>query len=287
MKKLITIPIILLGIGVFQGSASAKIAPGCTPDKPTFIGGTFVGYPDNRALDGHIGVSVGYKDSTGKFHDVIEDGSPIPNPGNYSYVEHMNSTLPATGSDVGIRNWGRCVAPNVTTFYFEGYPKDPPDLNDPKHNTIETQKTDKIRYGTSAYYNGTVTAGQTLNVLLRLPVTYEAGGGNTGGIQGYITYHGQYVPKENITSVRAFPGSGVTCGVEGYSAAADSLTTSTNPNRTYYKLNYLAGGQCGATVQYYSFQMTCITVCGVARKTFVKRIGITKGLIPRFDVAFS
>lgn len=286
IKKFALVSIITLPVGaLFTGSAGAKVSDGCSTDKPTFIGGTIVGYPDNRAVDAHLGVSIGYRDSTGKFHDLLEDGSPLPNPPNYSFVEHMNPDLPATGSGVGIRNWGRCVSADVTDFFLEGYPKDPPDSNDPDHNTVETQKTDKIRYGSSAYYSGKVTPGQKLNLLFRLPLNFQ-NGGNTGGIQGYALYQGKYVPKQYISRIRAFPGPGSQCGVEGYSAAADSLVTASNPDRTYYKLDYLAGGQCSATAQGYAFQASCIQVCGAPVKSISKPVKITKGLWPRVDMVF-
>ncbi len=261
--------------------AAAAIAPGCTAKQPTFVGGTLVGYPDGRALDAHVGVSVGYHDAAGQLHVVMPDGSPNPSTqGDYSWVDRLNPTVDATGTDdpAAQRTWGMCVWGGVTVFYAEVYPKAP---GDPL-----TQQTDKSRYGSAAYYEGPVTAGDQLDVLLRLPVTWQAAAGNTGGVQGYITYHGAYVPAANVSAIRAFPGSGVPCGVEGYSAAADVLASPANPDRTYYRVDFLAGGRCGATTQDYQFQFTCVSVCGADSRTVAKLISITQAQRPRVDVAF-
>jgi hypothetical protein len=287
MRRLWVLLVAILALPLLQGSAEARVAPGCTPDRPTFVGGSIIGYPDGRALDAHIGVSVGYTGADGKFHVVLPDGSPNPSTnGDYSWVDRINPGVPAEGTDdpAATRTWGACVWGGVTRFYAEMYPKAPVDAD----HDQEHQATDKSRYGASAYYAGAVTAGQTLDVLLRLPVTYQAGGagGNTGGLQGYITFAGAPVLAENISRVRAFPGPGSACGVEGYSAAADALATADGPLRTYYKLDFLAGGQCGASAQFYSFQVTCTVVCGAASVTFTRQVGIVGARWPRFDVSF-
>jgi hypothetical protein len=271
--------------GLLAGSAAASVAPGCTAKTPTFVGGTLVGYPDGHALDAHIGVSVGYHDAAGRLHVVLPDGSPNPSTnGDYSWVDRLNPTVPATGTtdSAAQRTWGMCVWGGVTVFYAEMYPKAPVDsTHDQAH-----QATDKSRYGSSAYYAGTVAGGQRLNVALRAPVTWQAGQGNTGGVQGYITYRGVPVPAANVTRVRAFPGPGATCGVEGYSAAADQLLTAAGPTRTYYRLDYLVGGQCGAAAQHYAFQVNCHAVCGATDRLLTRDVGIVKGRTPRLDVAF-
>jgi hypothetical protein len=267
---------------IFVAPAQAAIAPGCTFARPSFIGGTLVGV-DGRALDAHMGVAAGYRDSAGRFHPLKPDGSPAdPAMGGYSWIERLNPTLPATGGDVGDRTWGMCVARALRTFYAEAYPKDPVDAtHDPVH-----QVTNKERYGSSAYYAGTVTVGQKGDTLVRLPTTYQANGGNTGGLQGYITYRGHPVPTISITRVRAFPGPGAPCGIEGFSAAADRLATGAT-GRTYYKMDYLAGGRCGATYQGYSFRVTCHSVCGGGDKVYTRAISITRARWPRIDVAFT
>ena len=272
-----------LVFGVPMAPAQA-IAAGCTADRPTFVGGTLVGYPDGRALDAHIGVSVGYKDSAGRLHVVLPDGSPNPSTnGDYSWVDHLNPTAPATGTTdpAAQRTWGQCVWGGVTVFYAEVYPKAPVDAT----HDVAHQRTDKSRYGSTAYYGGTVTGGQKLNVGLRAPVTWQAGGCCTGGVQGYVTYGGQPVPASSVTRVRAFPGPGSQCGIEGYSAAADALVSATGPDRTYYKADYLAGGQCGATSQAYSLQVSAVV--GGMTRNFSRRIYVTKGSWPRVDVTLT
>lgn len=271
----------LMLIGLAQSPAAAAIAPGCTAKQPTFVGGTLVGYPDGRALDAHVGVSVGYHDSNGRLHVVLPDGSPNPSTaGDYSWVDRLNPTVPATGTTdpAAQRTWGMCVWGGVTVFYAEVYPKAP--SADPA-----TQRTDKSRYGSTAYYAGAVTAGQRLNVGLRAPVTWQAGGCCTGGVQGYVTYAGRYVPASAVTGVRVFPGVGSACGIEGYSAAADVLVSATGPDRTYYKVDYLAGGRCGAATQPYGLQVTAV-VGGVVRK-FWKPVSVAAGRWPRIDVALT
>ena len=275
---------LLLGVAVLPAQpAAAAIAPGCTAARPTFVGGTIVGYPDGRALNVHIGVSVGYRDATGRLIVVAPDGGPAdPTLANYSWIDYLNQFVPATGTTdpAADRTWGMCVAANVRVFYAEAYPKAPgPDLL--------TQRTDKSRYGAAAYYAGTVTPGTRLNVGLREPVTWQAEAGNTGGLQGYITYQGRPVPVANVARIRAFPGPGAPCGVEGFSAAADQLQGSADGLRTYYKMDYLAGGRCGATYQAYNFQVTCTAVCGAATRVFVRAIKVTKAKWPRFDVTFT
>lgn len=271
--------------GLTTGAAAA-VAPGCTAKQSTFVGGTLVGWPDGRALDAHIGVSVGYHDAAGRLHVVLPDGSPNPSTnGDYSWVDRLNPTVPAAGTDdpAADRTWGMCVWGGVTVFYAEVYPKAPVDsTHDQAH-----QATDKSRYGSSAFYAGAVAGGQRLNVVLRLPVTFQAGAGDTGGLQGYITWRGAPVPAVNVTAVHAFPGPGAACGVEGYSAAADQLLGSADGLRTYYRLDYLAAGRCGATTQRYSFQVTCHLACGADDKVFIRTVAVTKARWPRFDVAFT
>jgi len=271
----------LILVGLSSGTAQAAVTPGCTTDRPSYVGGTLVGVPDGRALDAHIGVTVGYKSGT-RFVVLAPGGGPgDPALAGYSWIDHLNPGVPAAGTSdpAAQRTWGMCVAANVRLFYAEVYPKAP--SSDPA-----TQRTDKSRYGSTAYYGGAVSPGQRLNVGLRAPVTFQAGAGNTGGVQGYITYRGTPVPAGNIRWVRAFPGPGATCGVEGYSAGPDQLTTAAGPTRTYYRLDYLVGGQCGAATQSYSFQVTCVSVCGAASRTFIRSIAVAKGKWPRLDVAF-
>lgn len=275
-------------VALAPSTAHAAVSPGCTAKQSTWIGGTLTGYPDNRALDAHIGVSVGYKDSAGRLHVVLPDGSPNPSTvGDYSWVEHLNPTVAATGTDdpAADRTWGMCVWGGVTVWYAEVYPK--AKCVACTAEGIAGQRTDKSRYGSTAYYAGTASAGQTVNVALRAPVTWQAAGGPTGGLQGYITHAGKPVPASALTRspgrIRAFPGAGAACGVEGYSAAADQLATSADGLRTYYRLDYLAGGRCGAASQAYSFQVSAV-IGGVTR-SYARQVSVTAGRWPRIDVA--
>jgi hypothetical protein len=168
-----------------------------------------------------------------------------------------------------------CVASNVNTYFAEVYPKNP--------GVPGSQTTNKSTYGSTAYYSGVVSVGQRLNLLLRAPVTFQAGNGDTGGFQGYIRNGTGFISAANITGIRAFPGPGSNCGVEGYSAAADVKISVANPNRTYYKMDYLAGGQCGAPYQTYLIQATCS--CGVT-KHFSRNVNVVKGQWPRVDIVF-
>lgn len=273
--RILSVLSLVFGSFLVGNSTAQAIAAGCTADKPTYVGGTIVGYPNNYALNAHIGTSVGYYDSSGKLRIVMPDGTPnTSTQGDYSWVDRINSDLPASGAPTGNKTWGTCVSSKVTVFFSEIYPKAPGP--DPL-----TQRTDKSTYGSSAYYSGRVSVGQRLNLLLRAPVTYQAGNGNTGGIQGYVFNGTGYLPAANITGIRAFPGPGSSCGVEGYSAAADRLGSATNPDRTYYKLDYLAGGQCGASYQSYLIQVN--TNIG---KTYSRVVNIVKGQWPRVDIHF-
>lgn len=276
--------VVLSLIGGGSAHAAKRISPGCPADRSTFIGGDVYGIPDNRAIDAHIGVSVGYKDAAGKLHVVMPDGSPNPSTaGDYSWVDRINPDVPATGTTdaSATRRWGQCVWGGVTVWYAEFYPKAPVDADHDQPNQV----TDKSRYGSTAYYSGQVTEGATVDVPLRAPVTFEADpAGNTGGLQGYITYAGHPIPTTPKPRMRAFPGPGVTCGVEGYSAAADQIATGAT-GATYYAMRALAGGQCGYPSQNYSFQVSAV-IDGVTR-SFVRQVSITKGQTPRMDIVLS
>lgn len=248
--------------------ASAAAAPGCPAGRPTRVGGTIRGYPDGRALNTHIGLAL--TDRPG--HLVTVDGAPA---GGYAAVFKLNPDYPPTGLATGEVNWGTCVAATVTQAFAEAYPKRPGEI------------TDLSRYGRTAYYRQPVTPGATVSMGLRLPVTWQADHGNTGGVHGYVWYQGHRVPPSAITRVRAFPyNSGSACGIEGYSAAADQLVASTDGLRTYYLVDYLAGGQCGALTQPYSLQLDCTAVCGKATASVNLRVGVARGRWPRLDIHF-
>jgi len=270
----ITVAIIAASIGVQTvavTAASAAVAPGCTTARPTFIGGRIYGYPDNRSLNARIGLDL--SDGTGK---VDLDGNPLGAAG-YSAVDRVNPTIPPEGStDTTLdRTWGFCASSRIVEGFFEIYPKDQQGV------------TTKTRYGAAAHYRQPIVAGTAYDILLRLPVTWEADGGNTGAVNGYITYQGHRVPPENITRKRAFThASGPECGVEGFSANADVLAYSETLDATYYRLAYLAGGRCGAASQRYTIHIDCTDFCGPGRRTLTKDVDISQGTRPRIDFAF-
>ncbi len=254
------------------------VAPGCDAAHPTFIGGPIHGYPDDRALNALIGVdqvnSAGTK--------VDPNGVPCGQPGSsccggYSWCDSVNPTLPPSGStDPTLdRSWGRCVSSATVQAFLEIYPKNP------------SGTTDKSRYGAAAHYYQPITVGGNNNAIdLRLPLTYEAGGGNTGYVNGYLTFGGHAIPTQYITRVRAFTtGRGPECGVEGFSAAADQLAPSGSLDATYYRVAYLAGGRCGAASQRYSLYIDCTTFCGAGTRTQQRAIDIRQGAGIRVDIA--
>lgn len=258
-------------------SAAAAIAPGCSSARPTFIGGPIYGYADGRSLNALIGLDL--QDSSGRRVDL--NGVPCTAGGacsaGYSVVDRVNPTIPPEGStDTTLdRTWGFCASASVVEGFFEIYPKN------------EQGVTTKTRYGAAAHYRQPIVAGTAYSILLRLPVTWEADQGNTGLVNGYITYQGHRVPPQNITRVRAFTqASGPECGVEGFSASADALNYSATLDATYYRIAYLAGGRCGASSQTYTLYIDCSTFCGAAKRTLTREVGIGQGTGDRIDFPF-
>jgi hypothetical protein len=258
-------------------ASQAAVAPGCTAAQPTRVGGTIRGYPDNRYVDTHIGIQV--TDVAGR--TISPTGTLVK--GGYSWIEMLNNNVSATGttdSTIATDKWGRCVTANARSVYIEAYPKRADQVP-------AIQVTDQSRYGETAYYGGKITPGAVNTIGLRLPATYQATGGNTGGLQGYLWHAGQYVPAGAITRVRAFTQQpGPTCGVEGLAASAEALASATGPNRTYYKVDFLSAGQCGAPYQVYSLQMTCHLACGATDRNVATLVGVRRGQWPRVDVVF-
>jgi len=255
------------------------VAPGCDSRYPTFVGGPIYGDPDNRSLNAMIGVD--HADASGRKVDAhgILCGQPGHQCcGGYSWCEWINRTIPPEGSpDTSLkRTWGRCVTSEVTQVFIEIYPKD------------QTGATNKSRYGAAAHYHQPVTVdGNNDAILLRLPLTYEAGHGNTGSVNGYITYHGHRIPPEHLTRIRAFTtGRGPQCGVEGFSAAPDAKAYSRSRDATYYRISSLAGGRCGADSQRYTLYVDCEDFCGGGTKTLQQSVDISKGTRRRVDFAF-
>lgn len=246
------------------------IAPGCDSAHPTFVGGAIYG-SDGRSLNALIGVD--HVDSNGV--KINADGTPVT--GVYSWTRGINPGFPPEGKadQTGTRTWGRCITAKVREIFVEIYPKDP------------TGTTNHSRYGGAAHYRQAVTIGANNSILLRLPVTYEAGDGNTGSVNGYITYYGHQVPTQYITRVRAFTtGSGPDCGIEGFKPSATALGPSGSLDATYYRISYLAAGRCGASSQRYSLYIDCSTFCGSTTRTLQRYVDISKGTRPRVDFVF-
>lgn len=246
------------------------VAPGCTSDRPTRIGGAIYGYPDNYAVNALIGLDLKSNGVT-----VNPDGQQRTTAG-YGYVEVVNPNLPATGSTTGDKDWGTCVAANVDQVFIEVYPRN------------ENAVTDRSRYGGASHYRQPITSGAGNEILLRLPVRYEVGYNVTGFVNGYITYNGHRVDPTKITRVRAFSfGSGPDCGVEGFQANADELSYSGSLDATYYRLGVLAGGRCGAATQPYQITIECLDVCGQPGKRIMQRnVDVASGKGLRIDFAF-
>jgi hypothetical protein len=181
------------------------------------------------------------------------------------------------------------VAANITLAYIEIYPKEPmlaasaAGMRDRDRAILATNYD---RYGLGAYYFLAVNPGTRMDVLLRTPLIYEKGG-NTGGTQGYITKGGRPLPKESVKRVRAFTRQrGSACGIEGMAVIANTLLTGTT-GRTYYKVNYLAAGQCGNAYQEYVLRVTCgAPACGPNDVLFLRTIRVVRGRWPRVDVVF-
>lgn len=257
--------------------AVTQAAPGCPASRPTFLGGRIQGYPDGRAVNVLIGVN--HKDSRGRTVNV--DGVPCTSagsacPAGYTWTEAVNRTLSPRGSTSPQldRTWGRCVGRAVVLTTVEVYPKAPNGL------------TDKVRYGAAGHFNQRLAVGGRNDILLRVPQTYQAGGGNTGAVSGVLTYRGRPVPARYVTRMRAFPATnGAACGVEGFTAAADVLRTGST-GTTYYRLDYLAGGQCGARTQRYVIQADCRTVCGAPVRAVSRYADVARGRATHVDLPF-
>jgi hypothetical protein len=263
--------VLLAGAGtVFSAAPAQAVASGCTADLPTRIGGSIYGYPDNNAVNALIGLDLKSGGAT-----VNVDGS-LRTTAGYGLVQRVNQTLPATGSATGTKSWGACVAGNVDQVFIEVYPQN------------ANLQTDRTRYGGASHYRQPISSGVSNDVLLRLPVRYEAGSNATGYVNGYITYNGARVDPAKITRVRAFStGSGPDCGIEGFQADADELAYSGSLNATYYRLGVLAGGRCGAATQQYQITIECTDVCGQVGKRALQRLAdVSSSAGIRIDFAF-
>jgi hypothetical protein len=273
-NKIATVAVgfVMVGAFVLAGSAaaSAAAAPGCTAGQPTRLGGPLRGYPDDRALDTVIGVQT--VDDTGNTVDL--NGNPRA-PG-YTYIQWVNPTLPAEGSDTtGTKAWGGvCMSSKVTEVFVELYPRGPDGV------------TDKSRYGEAAHYYQPIDVGADNQVVLRLPLRHELGG-NTGYVNGYLTHNGHRIDPALITRVRAFThGRGPECGVEGLAASGDLLGYSQSLDATYYRIEAFAGGRCGATSQTYTVYIDCTCGTNGAVITQSRTIDVVDGAGIRADLSF-
>jgi hypothetical protein len=277
----ITIVLITNGLIILPAnSATEAIAPGCTASRPTAIGGTIYGYGGSYN-NWSVNAVVGMDFTNSSNQKVNIDGVRTTAP--YSYVDTVNPTLGQPGAPSGYdRTFGQkgstrrlCVSSKIVTAFFEVYPK----------NTSGT--TDKTYFGEAADQWDAVTPGATNTFTLRIPTGHDHGG-NTGDINGYVTYQGHKVDPSKLT-FRAWPNDhGSACGVQGFSAHADVVRYSTSRDATYYNIRFLAGGQCYAASQSYRVYVYCAAVCGSTGRVIRKAtpVWVANGARPRVDFAF-
>jgi hypothetical protein len=246
-------------------------APGCDSAHPTRICGEIYGYPDRRAVNAIIGVEA---KANGK--PVDRHGRPLQRPG-YSWSIRVNPQVGPEGTTdpSAQRLWGLgeegCVSAKIDQVFIEIYPQ---VQDEPGH-----VQTDWTRYGGASHYYQPIRPGRRNWVLLRLPVRNDQDErhGNTGYVDGLITFRGRPVPdpKDNLV-IRAWShGRGPECGVKGFAASAEILRPNRQGTATYYRTPPLAAGRCGAVSQRYSIQITCKLLSGANRKT--QHAEITKG----------
>lgn len=224
---------------VEPGTLEQGVAAGCTTSQPTSIGGGVYGHPDNHSVNASIGVEL--VDANGVPVDTL--GRPcsgttdtcISN-SNYAFMVHINpgtSPLGTPSSTPGMtRSWSRCVAGNVASVYYEGYPRN------------ESGVTDETRYGETMSNKMLVSSGATLRYDMRLPVRYEADAvmGNTGNANGWAYCNGAPTPVTRINGWTRTPNSG--CGIHAYQSGGNI-----NNANGYWWIGPLAAGQCNAPYQ--------------------------------------
>jgi hypothetical protein len=257
---------------------AVAIALGCDSAHPTRIGGEIYGYSDRRAVNALIGV-----DAHAGGVKVDRDGGPLSQR-SYSWVIRVNPDVGPEGTTdpAAVRAWGTgddgCCSAAIDEVFIEVYPQATDESG--RH------RTDFTRYGAAAHYRQPIQPGRNNRVLLRLPVRYEQGG-NTGYVNGYVTYRGGPVPDplgDNLV-IRAWShGRGPECGIEGFAASAEQLAQGRAGTATYYRTPPLAAGRCGAPSQRYSIQVTCRLLPGSNRQT--KLVDVAKGSGKRIDFAF-
>ncbi len=264
----------------FINHGFSKAASGCPGSRPTAITGTVVGYGgtyNNWTVDVLVGIDL----LNGSNQKVNPDGS-ILNSGAYSATDAVNPNLVPPGASSGPdRTFGAnnssgvlCVSSSVKTAWFELYPKD-------QHGV-----TDKRFFGGANDQRMPITANSTNTFGLRLP-TANSSGGNTGDINGYVKYNNHSISSSNLR-FRVFPTDpGTACGVQGFSAGADTVGISSSMGATYYLVKNLAGGQCNAARQDYKITTTCInSACGSSSKSITVIVRVANGTRPRVDFNF-
>lgn len=258
--------------------AFGAVAPGCSTSRPTAITGTIKGYSgiyNNWSVNVMVGI-----DLLNSSNQKVDLNGNVTSSG-YSYTDHVNPSLAPPGSasvldqtfgaKLSDGNGVLCVSSKVKTAWFELYPKDQAGI------------TDKTYFGGANDQNMVVKPGVTNTYALRLPSS-DANGGNTGDVNGYASRNGQALNPSNL-SFRIFPVNvGAACGVQGFSAGANTIGAGTTKN--YYKIIHIVGGQCGVKTQQYKIIASCKNQCGVSNKTITKYVYVADGSRPRIDFSF-
>lgn len=271
---------LIIGVNLFSSGNAQAIAPGCSSARPTAITGSVFAYGgtyNNWTVDVLVGIDL--TNASGTKVDV----NGHAHSSGFSYVDTVNKTLAqpgvssgpdrTIGANAADGNGVLCVASSIKYVFFELFPKE------------NTGITSKAYFGGSNDAHMTVNAGKTNTYALRLP-TIHSYGGNTGDVNGYVTYKKHKVNPSNLV-FRVWPfDGGSACGVQGFSAAADNIGYSSSRDATYYLIQSLAGGQCGAKTQRYRIFATCKSVCGSSSVTKIVFIDISNGGRLRADISF-
>lgn len=285
MKKRLTmfagiiLSVVVLASLIYKtnNTVDAKAA-GCSTARPTAISGTIRGF-SGEYHNWSVNVLIGI-DLLNSSNQKVDVNGNVTTAG-YSYTDKVNPNLTPPGSaSVLDQTFGAnsadgngvlCVSSKVKTAWFELYPKK------------VSGSTDKTYYGGANDQRMAVKANSLNTYNLRLP-TSRSHGGNTGNINGYLSYKKHGINPSNI-QLRVFPVStGTACGVQGFSAGAD--TNDQGSSKNYYKILNIAGGQCNAKNQKYKLIATCKSVCGSTSKTLTKYVYVENSGNPRVDVSF-
>jgi hypothetical protein len=150
-----------------------SIAPGCTAEKPTSIGGTIYGYGGDYN-NWSVSVVIGMDLHNSSNQKVWPNGS-LNKEAKYSAEDRVNKTLAQPGAPSGYdRTFGEqgstrrlCVSSKIVTAFFEVYPKTGAD-------------TDKTYFGEAADQWHIVRPGATNTFTLRIPTGHDHGGTQAG-----------------------------------------------------------------------------------------------------------